>query len=119
MLVFIRKTNSTFDAGDFTALPQSSQDYIISYGMTQAYNDAHASVIKKDFKGTDAEFAAAVTAKVTGFHERVKSGAVRAAVAEDPKKVMLREVAKLLGREVTEDEILALDKPTKRPVKVA
>lgn len=115
--LFVKKIGQTFDVGEFAKLPEASQQYLVQYGVDQSGTDCHASVTRKDWKGTDAEFKAEVTKHVMAWITKIQTGAVRARIAEDPQ-VVARNL--LLSKGYTEamvEQMLAGPKPA--PKKVA
>jgi hypothetical protein len=76
------------------ALPPASLQYAITYGLTQAINDAHASVSPKGYSDRDA-FLRVVGEKVAKRVEQIRSGNVPGTRAPaDPKAKAAREVLK-------------------------
>jgi hypothetical protein len=81
---------------DFTTeqLPATSLMYVLTYGLTQAINDAAASIVRKNFE-TDEAFVAAVREKCDKRIEQVRSGDVPGARAPtDPNAAKARAIAK-------------------------
>ena len=75
--------------------PPASLEYVIRYGLTQALNDAHASVQRKAFK-TEAEFINVVGEKVQKRAAQIRSGDVPGSRAPaDPAKRRAQMVAYL------------------------
>jgi hypothetical protein len=101
--VLVKKTGRVVEF-DETKLPPATIAYFIQYGATQSTNDSHASVVKKDWKGTADEFVAAVNKEVDDFIARAKAGTLATRAPEDPKIVARRELGRMLGRELTEAE---------------
>lgn len=110
--LYVKKIGETFDVGEFTQLPESSQQYLAQYGCDQSGADSHSSIIKKDWKGTQAEFGAAVRAKVNGWVTKIQTGQLRATATEDPDVTTAKNLSKLWKREVTVDEVRAMSDPT-------
>lgn len=94
--VKIAKLNTAIDY-NVEALPATSLAYAITYGLTQALNDAHASVMRKNFD-SDQAFLAAVEEKVAKRHEQITSGNVPGSRAPaDPRAAMARKLVGQLG----------------------
>jgi hypothetical protein len=75
-------------------LPAASMKYLLTYGATQAVNDAAASIVRKNFE-TDEAFAKAVAEKVQKRIDQIKSGDVPGARAPtDPNAAKARAIAK-------------------------
>lgn len=94
--VKVAKLNEVVDF-DVESLPSASLQYAITYGLTQAVNDAHAGVARKNF-ATDQEFLTEVRAKATKRIEQVLSGNVPGSRAPvDPNAAKARKLAKELS----------------------
>src|SRR5262245_46245179 len=104
--VLVKKTGRVV-ALDPATLPANSVQFLFHYGATQKINDSHASVIKKDWKGTDAEFVAAVDREVDACIESLRNGTLRVAAVEDPDVVMRRQLASYGMTEAQIDAMLA------------
>jgi hypothetical protein len=81
---------------DFTLedLPAASMKYLLTYGATQAVNDAAASIVRKNFE-TDVAFADAVAEKTQKRIDQIKSGDVPGSKAPtDPNAAKARAIAK-------------------------
>lgn len=82
---------------DVEKLPPTSLAYAIQYGLTQAVNDVHAAVARKNFS-SDALFLAAVQAKVSKRIDQILSGDVPGSRAPiDPNAAKARKLAKELS----------------------
>lgn len=89
---------------DVESLPPASLQYVITYGLTQAIGDAHASIARKNFE-TDAAFLAAVTEKVEKRMEQIRTGNVPGSRApSDPNAAKVRKLVKEVG-EVSDEEM--------------
>lgn len=111
--VKIAKLNSVHEF-NVEALPPTSVQYAITYGLTQAVNDAHASVMRKNFD-SDSAFIEAVEAKVLKRLEQIETGNVPGSRGPaDPKAAVARKLAKGLeeaGLDLTSiepDELAAM-----------
>lgn len=103
--VTIGKTGAAHEI-DFAALPETSQQFIITYGLKQLLNDAHASITPKAYKPEDFDglsFAEAVNAAVEEKLNRLFEGtlAIRAGTREpsDPRAKIIHQLAKDALRE--------------------
>jgi len=104
--IAIRKIGESIDI-DFDSLPAESVRYVVAYGLTQIFNDAHASVVKKSYdpaKNDGTSFEAAVMDKVAARLDSLRDGEVPGArTPADPKKAEAKRRAAQLSA-LTPDE---------------
>lgn len=122
--IVIRKTGRVVSLGETESLPAASLAYLIQYGANQSGNDAHASIVRKNWTGTEAEFVAAVDKEVDDWVARVRAGTVAIrSVAVDPAVAKIRDAAKAAGVNVDDidpDQLVVMfSKLTKKPAKAA
>ena len=114
--IYVKKIGATVSLGEFDSLPEATRAHIIQYGATQSCNDKHASITRggeTPFKGTDAEFRAAVLTEVNEWIERAKSGTLSIRASVDPKATAR---AFLLAQGYTEAQVDAMVAgPAKKP----
>lgn len=106
--IFVKKIGVTVPLGEFSKLPQVTQDAIIQYGATQMCNDRHASITKggeTPFKGTDKEFHSAVMVEVNEWIAKAKAGTLSVRGTSDPKATAR---AFLLAQGYTEAQVDAM-----------
>ena len=86
---------------DETKLSAESLRYLLVYGATQAINDAHSSVARKNFE-SDAAFLAAVEERTGKRIAQIESGDVPGTRAPADSKAA---VARKLAKEYSEEEM--------------
>ena len=116
--VKVAKLNTVVDF-DTEKLPEASVTYAVTYGLTQALNDVHASVKRKEFE-TDAEFIEAVQKKVDKRLEQIESGNVPGSRAPaDPKLATVRKLTKEMSIEEIEAAMAYIEKQRAKAAKAA
>lgn len=96
--VKVAKVNSVLDF-EVEQLPKESLVYVLTYGLTQALGDAHASIARKNFD-SDKAFLEAVNEKVWKREAQIRSGDVPGSRGPaDPNAAAARKLAKELGSE--------------------
>lgn len=110
--VMVNKTGRVIEL-DNSRAPASSIEFGWNYGWEQKFNDSHSSITeggKNPFQGTRDQFVDAVHEVTDDLEARFYAGTLgtRTRRVEDPNKVAARQLSKLLGREVTLDEVAAV-----------
>lgn len=117
MEVKIGKIEATVTV-DVNALPATSVAYIVSYGLTQCLNDAHASVQRKNFSD-EAGFQAEVESKVQKRLDQILTGAVPGQRAANPQAAVARELAAMMADDAELAEIVAREIATRKAARLA
>lgn len=101
MNININKTGQSVEVS-FDELPQTSQDFIVTYGLRQILNDCHSSLVRAKFEGTDEQFAEAVMDAVEEKLGALLSGDIttRKAGARLPADPLMAEAVKIAREEV-------------------
>jgi hypothetical protein len=114
----VAKVNSVLDF-DSDKLPATSIDYLMTYGLTQAIGDAHASIARKNFE-SDEKFLAAVTEKVEKRVAQIISGDVPGSRAPaDPNAAKARKLVKEVGTLTDAEMALMVEAVNKARAKAA